>query len=73
VLICNSGFGGHVGVATQIGQKLEALVRNKRNRTIRFQKSDPPILLGLIVVRDAVRFRWGVSTPAKRRLNEEEA
>jgi hypothetical protein len=42
-------------VGTQNDQEPEALVQNYRNQTIRFLKLDPPILLGLMVVRGVVK------------------
>jgi hypothetical protein len=60
-------------VAKQIRQELEAPVQNRRNRTFRFQKPEPPILSGPTAVCGAARLRRGAPPSAKRCLDGGEA
>jgi hypothetical protein len=59
-------------VATRIELEPKAPVRNSRNRTVQFQKSDIPVLSRPVAVRNAVRLQRGASPPAKRRLDDGE-
>jgi hypothetical protein len=44
-LFCIEGeLTNHLFVGTRIEQELEDPIRNSRNRTLRFQKPDPPVL-----------------------------
>jgi hypothetical protein len=56
-------------VCTRNEQELEAPVWNRRNRSLRFQKLDPPVLSRLVTVRGVVGLRRGMFDPQRSHQN----
>jgi hypothetical protein len=61
------------GVATRNEQEPEVSVRNRENRTLRFQEPDYMVSSGPTTIRDVVGLRQGASPSIKRRLDGGEA